>query len=85
MLAETVTRLEMSWKKLLRAEKGAEADREKSSEKGTGRETDRGKNEMEEQGREGWQGRWESEVAAAYVICGEKTELKARYHLSSGK
>lgn len=53
MLAETVTRLEMSWKKLLRAEKGAEADREKSSEKGTGRETDRGKNEMEEQGRGG--------------------------------
>lgn len=24
-------------------------------------------------------------MAAAYVICGEKTELKARYHLSSGK
>lgn len=88
MLAETVTRLEMSWKKLQRAEKQrAEADREKSSEKGTGRETDR----EERIGRAGARGRWrtrrgwESEVAAAYVIRGEKTELKARYHLSSGK
>lgn len=57
MLTETVTRLEMSWKKLLRAEKGAEADREKSSEKGTRRDRT-GENEMaEEQGRKearGW-------------------------------
>lgn len=34
---------------------------------------------MIRQGEEG------SEVSAAYVIRGEKTELKACYHLSSGK
>lgn len=77
MLAETVTRLEMSWKKLLRAEKGPRQT-ERNRAKGGPGEKRMGENEMVQ----GWKG---SEGPVAYVIRGEKTELKARYHLSSGK
>lgn len=75
MLAETMTRLEMSWKKLLRTEKG---DREKLSAKRGPGENGWRENEIAEQGEGG-------EGLTTYVIRGEKTELKARYHLSGSK